>query len=149
MDSAGWVLSRSHASRFCLCSCSSDPEGRFIRSLTPPHSTIVVWGWHPKTFLDSGFPPATRDLQMHYFFEGGDYITAYYRRRFLSDLERRPADLFVDATDVSCCSLDGRDRKGFETIPEISSYIHAHYVQVAAKYGEQYYLRRDLLPPPK
>jgi len=123
------------------------PEGAMIRTLTTQNSSIAVWGWHPKTYLDAGRVQATRDTNMSRFFWYGKDLNDFYRARFLRDLERSKPELFVDAIDVSCCYINDRKTQGFEAIPEINSYIHAHYVQVAKEYGEQFYLRRDLVNP--
>ncbi len=121
------------------------PEGDLIQSLTRPGSSIVVWGWYPKTYLDAGRVPATRDTNMSRFFGYGKQIDDYSRDRFLRDLTRRPADLVVDALDVSCCFMNDRKTQGFESVPEIAAYIHAHYVKVAERFDERFYLRRDLV----
>jgi hypothetical protein len=122
----------------------ADPEGRPIRSLTRPGSAIVVWGWRPENYLDSGRLPAGRDTNMGHLFLYGRQTNDWYRARFLRDLRRRPADLLVDALDVSCCNLNDRSLYGFGTIPEIGEYIRSYYVLVAEQYGERFYLRREL-----
>jgi hypothetical protein len=119
------------------------PEGNLIRSLSPPNSSIVVWGWRPEIYLSAGLVPATRDTQMGRFWYANG-VDDYYRQRFLRDIQRTPPGLFIDALDVSCCYLNDRSRQGFETIPAISSYVREHYVFVGTKYNERFYLRRDL-----
>jgi hypothetical protein len=119
------------------------PEGNLIRSLLPPNSSIVVWGWRPEIYLSAGLVPAARDTQMGRFWYANG-VGDYYRQRFLRDIQRRPPGLFIDALDVSCCYLNDRSQQGFETIPAIGSYIREHYVFVGTRYNERFYLRRDL-----
>jgi len=115
------------------------PESEFIASLTPPGAEISIWGWDARPYVGSGRAPATRDTNMANFFRGNERIDRYYRERYISDLERHPADLFIDALGTSSIPLPE-----FESIPSIASYIHSHYVRVKSAYGQIYYLRRDL-----
>ena len=120
------------------------PEGALIRQLTRPGSGIVVWGWHCETYLAAARPPATRDATVGGFTEMRGAAHDYYRDRFLRDLRRRPADLLVDALDVSCCYFNDRKKVGFQTDPLVRSYIYSHYIPVADAFGEHFYLRREL-----
>jgi hypothetical protein len=120
------------------------PEGRLMRSLTRPGSTLLIWGWRPENYLDAGRAPAGRDTNMGHFFLHGKQVADAYRARFLRDLRQRPAELIVDALDVSCCFMNDRSVYGFETIPAIGAYIHSHYRLLTEQYGERFYLRRDL-----
>jgi hypothetical protein len=120
------------------------PAGRLIDSLNPSGSGIVVWGWCPEIYLSSGRVPATRDGNIGLLFAVGKGLNLRYQDRFLGDLKRSRAGLIVDALEVSCCNLNDRKVYGFEQLPAINSYIQAHYVLVAEKYRERFYLRRDL-----
>ncbi len=144
---AGWVWWRIPAANdnfYAAQGRTGVEEGNLIASLTAPGSTIVVWGWNPKLYLSSGRPPATRDTNMSRFFLYGKALNDFYRDRFLRDLRRRPAELFVDAIDTSCCYLNDRKTQGFESIPAIGAYVHARYILAAEAYRERLYIRRDL-----
>jgi hypothetical protein len=119
-------------------------EGAFIQKLTRPGASIVVWGWNSTLYVDSGRTAATRDTSGATFVRGRGNIDPFYRDRFLEDLRRRPAELLVDALATSCCMFNDRNQHGFELDPLISQYVNSHYVQVAEKNGDRFYLRRDL-----
>jgi hypothetical protein len=120
------------------------PESGLIRSLTRQNSGIVVWGWHCETYLGAGRIPATRDTVAGGFVNLSGTALEYFRDRFLHDLRRRPADLFIDALDVSCCNFHDRKTQGFEAVPDVRRYIYSHYIPVADAYNQQFYLRREL-----
>jgi hypothetical protein len=125
------------------------PEGDFIRSITQASDQITVWGWNATPYLSSARVAATRDLNMTNLFLRVPSVDNFYRERFLRDMKRTRPRLFIDV--VGPASFAGNygvfaDRKtgGFETIPEIRSFIEANYVQATEAYGERFYLRRDL-----
>jgi hypothetical protein len=136
------------------------PEADFIRSLTDSKAKIAVWGWTVRPYLGSGRVPATRDTNTSYSFRGLNLMTSppeedvrtpaekklsrYYRTRFLHDLEQSRAELFIDATGPASWFLTDRKTFTFERFPEIDNYVKANYVFVADRYGERFYLRRDL-----
>jgi len=122
-------------------------EGAYIASLTPEGSTIAVWGYRPELYLSSGRVQATRDTNMSRFFKYGEGLSRYYKRRFLEDMQKHPAALFIDALDTSCCDTNRRETQAFELIPPIRDYIQAHYVFIGVKNKDRYYLRRDLAGP--
>jgi hypothetical protein len=143
---AGWghYLVPSMGYNFNGAHPMATPEGGLIQSLTRPGSGIVVWGWHSETYLSAGRVPATRDTVLGGFVNQGNPAHDFYRDRFLRDLRRSPADLIVDALDVSCCYFNNRKTNGFEAEPLVRSYIYSHYIPVADAFDQYFYLRRDL-----
>jgi hypothetical protein len=135
---ANWYGAQKH---------SALPEGQYIDQITPPGSTIVVWGWRPEIYLSAGRTLGTRDVNMHRFFEFGEKLNEYYRARFLVDISRRKPALFIDAIDVSCCNLNKRAAEDPDLFPPIRDYLRANYQLIGEKYSERYYLRRDLVRP--
>ena len=119
------------------------PEGDFIRSITTPEGKIAVWGWTVAPYLASGRVPATRDTNMANFFRW-PAITAYYRKRFLHDMQSAPPELFIDAVGPASFAFTDPSVYGFQKFPEIEFFVNTHYVHVADRYAEHYYLRRDL-----
>jgi hypothetical protein len=122
------------------------PIGPTVAGLTTPEGEISVWGWDARTYLSSGRTPATRDTNMANFFSGWKTIDDYYRARYLFDMRRHPADLFVDGagTSMYLTPFQDRSKTGFALFPEIRSYILANYLYVASIYGDRLYIRRDL-----
>lgn len=117
-------------------------ESGLIESLVRPGGRIAIWGWNAKPYSGAGRAPATRDLNMARFSRRDQRMNDYYRKRFVEDLTRHPADLFVDASENSL----GGTFPGFELIPSIDSYIRSNYAYIGSGYKERFYLRRDLAP---
>jgi hypothetical protein len=133
-----------------------EPDSVFIESFTRPSDEISVWGWDARPYLGAGRTPATRDTNMSNFFVWNPKFQEYHNNRYLLDMSRHPAALFVDARENSRESpFSGRQDIAFESIPSIRSYIHANYVYLASAYGDRFFIRRDLargvagIPEPK
>jgi len=121
------------------------PEGEVISALTHPQGQISVWGWNARPYLSSGRTPATRDTNMANFFRGQERVDSYYRARYLKDLKRTPAEMFIDAADTSLFgAFTNRMQTGFILIPEIRAYVATNYVFVARASDDNLYIRRDL-----
>ncbi len=114
------------------------PESELIESLVPPTGEISVWGWDARLYVGAGRTPATRDINMANFFRGDALIDNYSRERYLRDMIRHPADLFVDASNGE------RKTGSFQSIPSIDFYIRSNYRYVTSAYGKSFYIRNDL-----
>ena len=124
-------------------------DGPLIRKLTPSNGNLFVWGWFESAYLASARPMATRDPHIQVLFCCNDDLIPQFRDRFLRDLRAHPADLFLDALDVSCCYMNDRKVYGFETVPAIRSYVDANYLWVSEQFRQRFYLRRDLAAIPR
>jgi len=120
------------------------PGGDLIRSLTRSKGRIAVWGWTADPYLGSGRVPATRDLNLFYFFLAPPEITSYYRARFLQDMLASPAELFIDAVGPVSWFVSDPVKYRYEQFPEIAAFINQSYVHLTDRYGYRYFLRRDL-----
>ncbi|MDQ6677393.1 MAG: hypothetical protein M3Z09_08870, partial [Acidobacteriota bacterium] len=120
------------------------PEGDLIRSLTSSGGQIFVWGWTADPYLGSGRVPATRDLNLFYFFLAPPEITSYYRARFLRDMRESPPELFIDAVGPASWSLWDPMKYSYGQFPDIALFVGLNYVYVTDAYGLRYFLRRDL-----
>jgi hypothetical protein len=118
-------------------------DSDFIQSMTMPRGQIVVWGWTVAPYLGSGLVPTTRDTNMVNFFRW-PAIGDYYRARFLEDMRKAPPQMFIDAVGPASFAMTNPADFGFARFPEIEAFVRANYVQVADRYNERYYLRRDL-----
>ncbi len=122
------------------------PGSLRIRELTKPGASMVVWGWNSEIALGAGRVLATHDTSGAGFVHGPGAIDVWRRERFLRDMQRRPADVFVEALITSCCGFHDRNQRGFELDAPTARYIYSHYLEVAEWEAERFYLRRDLVP---
>jgi hypothetical protein len=121
------------------------PEGDFIRSLSPAGGSMVVWGWDAKLYLAAGMLPATRDTNMRNFFQSSQAVNAYYRRRFLTDIAPSRPAVVVDAAAAFPTNLLLNQRSGIESVPEVAAYISQSYRMVGTdSEGKRYFVRKDL-----
>lgn len=119
-------------------------EGDFIRANTKDGDTIVVWGWNVGPYLGSGRPAGTRDLNMANFISPDERVRAFYRNRFLRDMQRSRPAMFIDATGpTSFVIFNDPKRNGFEAFPEIRSYIEQNYVEIADRFGQRFFAKRQ------
>ncbi|MFL6447728.1 MAG: hypothetical protein ACJ746_08570 [Bryobacteraceae bacterium] len=119
------------------------PEGDFIRALTTDDSRIRIWGWTVRPYLGSGRVGEGPDTHVVYCFRR-DRFRGYYVRRFLSDMEQRPPDVFIDAVGPTSWFLNDPKLYNFEQFPRIAGFIKTNYVHLTDLYGQRFFLRRDL-----
>ncbi len=87
-----------------------------------------MWGWEPSLHVETGLPHATRDA--HTAFQISETpLQAFYRQRYLRDLERGSPAWFVDATGPGAFVFDNRSYFGHETLPELAEYVARHYTR--------------------
>ena len=156
---ATYLWSFQDARTFDIAEMIRTPEGDFIRNVTTPSGKIFVWGWTALPYLASGRFPATRETLVGNLFRSynvmtfppefhptrsSEWVSGYYRDRELQDLRANPPELFIDAIGPASWFLSSQQYFGFERVPAIAAFVHAHYVHLADLYHERYFLRRDL-----
>jgi hypothetical protein len=97
--------------------------------LNHPVKSIAIWGWEPGVYVLTGIPPATRDAIGHFVISLGP-SHPYFRQRFLTDIEKANPDLFVDAVAKGAFVWFWTEKDGYESDPELKTYIDEHYVLV-------------------
>ncbi len=119
----------------------------FIRERAAPGDTLAMWGWEPSLHVETGLPHATRDA--HTAFQISETpLQAFYRQRYLRDLERGSPAWFVDATGPGAFVFDNRSYFGHETLPELAEYVAHHYTPVAEFGHRRIYRRNGDAPAP-
>jgi hypothetical protein len=76
------------------------PIGEVIQKLTKPGDTILVWGYAPKFHVFSGVPPSYRVITtLPLLMEPDMSIASPTVARYMSDLDKNPPALIIDAPD--------------------------------------------------
>jgi len=123
-----------------------------IRSVAPGAKSMVVWGWMPSLYVESGIPPATRHTICLFLIEPGP-ARSHLRAGFLADIRREKPDVIVDAMAGGCFLWrDGWDTKRLSYVPELDDYVRQNYEIVSEKwYGlanpepVRFYVSREYL----
>ncbi len=96
---------------------------------TRPIKSLAIWGWEPGVYVLTGTPPATRDAIGHFVISNGP-LQSYFRKRFVGDLREGKPDLFVDSVARGAFMWYWSERDGYESDPELKSFIEQNYVLV-------------------
>jgi hypothetical protein len=112
-----------------------------IAPLAARGSRIVVWGWMPEYYVETGTIMATRDANSFYQYSAGPYRD-YFRDRFMSDLDADPPVVVVDAVAPAQFSYTDEATQGIESFPRFAAYVRAHYALAADVSGVRIYARR-------
>jgi hypothetical protein len=109
-----------------------------------PGEAMAIWGWMPTFWVETGLIQGTRE---------GNAVRQidpspdrdYYRARFLADLQRTRARVFVDAVGGDNFTYHDRAAAAHETFPALRDHVAAHYELRGDVAGTRIYIRRD--PP--
>jgi hypothetical protein len=110
---------------------SDEKISTVVRNIQKQHRirSLTVLGWAPGVYVLTAMPPSTR-YAVAVAPKLGPY-QQYYQTRFLGDLERNPPDLFIDvAAQGASIWSDRNENDGYESDPELRSFVERHYFQV-------------------
>jgi hypothetical protein len=112
------------------------PIAEFITRHAHAGDTMSVWGWAPHYYVFSGVPNATRYANTAFAMPPTpltagvtDSLRAYYRTRYLQDLQRSMPAFFVDAVSGAEFTFIDRQIWGHELEPELAAFVKENYVQ--------------------
>jgi hypothetical protein len=125
----GWLASRRDLADFANDAASS-PQRLFAGSIqdrAPRARTMMVWGWMPSLYLESGLSCATRHAIGHFLIDPVP-SREHLRQTYLADLKRNQPDVFVDAIATGCFVWYWDVKtSGMESFPELAAYVNEHY----------------------
>jgi hypothetical protein len=98
-----------------------------IRRVAPGSRGILVWGWFPSLYVESGMPPPTRHVISH-FLNGGSPSRDYLRSTYMADLVAERPQVFVDAHMTFLDSKFARDP--VRKFPALDGYVRANFAWV-------------------
>ncbi|MBS0664271.1 MAG: hypothetical protein JSR48_13480 [Verrucomicrobia bacterium] len=121
---------------------SLHPVSAQLRQLARPGDTLLVWGWFPRLYIETGLPQATRDAHTARAIEPQP-MRRFYRDRIMRDLAKHPAAFIVDAVAPGAFTYHDRAEAGPQIFPEFAALVQQHYRLVAEVDGFRIYQRRD------
>ncbi|MDD2762946.1 MAG: hypothetical protein PHE83_03105 [Opitutaceae bacterium] len=130
-----------------LVTYQAHPTSRVARELqrfTRPGEALGVWGWMTNLYVEAGLRQATREAYSQMQILGGPYYD-YYRRRYLSDLERSLPPIFIDAIGPVDFGFSASHLHHDKIFPELAAYVRTHYTPVADLDGVLIFARNDRL----
>lgn len=120
-----------------------DPLTIELQRHAQPGEPLGMWGWRCRTYVETGLRPATREAHTYQQIFASPQ-RAYFRDRYLQDLERSGPPVFVDAVGPGGVLFTNR-AEAHESFPALRAYLAAHYRQTAEIDGCRIYVRLDRL----
>ena len=118
---------------------------RELRKYAQAGEALGIWGFMPNFYVEAGLRQATRDAHSQAEILDSPYYD-YFRERYLADLRRSSAPVFVDAIGPGNYMFQSRSVAHDAIFPELAAYIRAHYTLVSELQGSRIYVRNDRLP---
>jgi len=120
---------------------SGDPLDGMLARYVHPGERMAVWGWRPQYNVAMQTLTGTRDsiTQDQEWTDNNPYY-AYYRHRYMLDIESIRPPVFLDAGQESF-DWTNHVTGGHEDFPELRSFIATHYHQVATYKWFRIYVR--------
>jgi hypothetical protein len=139
-------LKASSQSKFWTTSRRAFPDCavcQLVNHFANPGDPITVWGWAAEFHVLTGTIPATRDPAAYSQLIASP-LRAYYRSRFMEDLQRDPPKVFVDAVAPGQFYYHNRDTDGYETFPALRSYVTSNFYLAGEIGGVRVFARKGL-----
>ncbi len=124
---------------------SVHPVSRRLRELARPGDTLVVWGWAPQFYTESGLTQGVRDAQAEPEIAPGP-MNLFYRNRMMWDIRKHPPALFVDAIADGGFIYTAHSLFGLQIFPELATFVAGHYHLVEDLNGYRIYVHNNRAP---
>jgi hypothetical protein len=105
---------------------SLHPVSARLRELVRPGDTMLVWGWFPRLYTESGIPQGTREANNYREIELTTMLR-FFRDRTLRDLRKNQPAFIVDAVCPGSFNYVDRRVAGLDTFPELAAYVAKNY----------------------
>jgi hypothetical protein len=120
-----------------------DAVGRVLVKYRREGDTLGLWGWYSHAYVQAGLPQAQREAQSEHQLRAWPQRDAYFRPKYMEDIERNRPALFVDAVGPGAVLYTQRDRDAHETFRPLRRYIRQNYTLVADEGHARVYVRND------
>lgn len=118
------------------------PVSKRVRELARPGDTLVVWGWYPWLYPETGLNQGLRDAHTYNQIAARP-MQRFYRDRAMRDLRKNQPAFVVDAVAPSSFVFTDRATAGMAIFPEFAAYVNEHYRFVEEIRGFRIYERND------
>ncbi len=112
-----------------------------ILSYASPGEKMIVWGYMPIYYVQTGLIQGTRDAMTIRIIQDNP-LQPYFLERFIADMKSSRAPVFVDAVPAF---LFDRKTQGHEAFPEVFSLVSKSYSKVAELKGVRIYISKERL----
>jgi hypothetical protein len=103
---------------------------------------LGLWGWHNRYYVETGLRQATRNANSRLEILEGPY-NAYFRQRYLSDLQASRPAVFLDSSDDPAFGFPAQEVKHEQSFPELGRFIRENYTYFATVNRVRIFVRSD------
>lgn len=112
-----------------------------------PGDSLLIWGWMPQWYINSGLVPATRESMNNNQIVSSK-LQDYFRDRLLGDLNASMPALVVDAVAGKSFGFNVESAQGLYSWDELSGFVESNYQRIHGHYVNsncaRTYVRNDL-----
>jgi hypothetical protein len=106
------------------------PASAYLLAHARPGDRLAMWGWQSQVWVETGLAQGTRDAHTAYQLNPTP-LRDFYRSRYLSDMQRRQPEWFVDTVGPADFGYRSRTVDGHETFPPLTEWVRTRYDLVA------------------
>jgi hypothetical protein len=100
-----------------------------IERAAPGRQGILVWGWFPSIYVETGMPPPTRHAIAHFLY-GKNPSREFLRSTYMLDLLAERPQVIVDAHSRNLDKVFDSDP--ISDFPALDAYVRAHFRKVSS-----------------
>jgi hypothetical protein len=121
---------------------SLHPVSARLRELAEPGDTMLVWGWFPRLYIESGITQGTREAHNHHEIEEVP-LHRFFCDRTMRDMRKNRPAFVVDAVTKGSFTYEDRKFAGLQVFPELEKYVAENYHLEEDLGGYRIYERND------
>jgi hypothetical protein len=130
MTGMGTAVRNAATARAMRAGLDDTPERRIARMIlaaAPGAHRMVVWGWMPSLYVETGIAPGTRHAVGHFVIEPGP-ARPHLRATLLADVRRERPEVIVDAVAAGCFRWTWGAGERLASFPDLAAYVGRNYV---------------------
>ncbi len=119
------------------------PIARAILRHADKGSSLLVWGWAPELYVDTGLVQATKSGNLFYEIEPNPR-RQYFVKEFADTLLKTKPDIFVDAVAPGMFYFHDRKTEGFDAFPEVADVVNRYYAFAEEFQGIRIFVKKPI-----
>jgi hypothetical protein len=120
-----------------------DPIAKAILKHAPTGGSLLVWGWAPELYVDTGLIQATKSGNLFYEIEPNPR-QPYFLKEFSGLFMNSKPDIFVDAVAPGMFFFHDRKTGGFDAFPEVAGIVNKYYTLADEVQGVRIFVRKPI-----